>query len=125
MTNCELVPPGAVTVTWTMPVPAGEIATICVSELTMNEGAGVAPKRTLVAPLNAVPVTVTGVAPTGGPEVGETEVTLGGATSCGCRAESVGELAEWFTATSFGGCAPGRPRGKGRCRDSSEGRGGS
>ncbi|GAA2344866.1 hypothetical protein Scani_33490 [Streptomyces caniferus] len=71
---------------------------ICVSEMTVNEGACVAPNRTAVAPVKPVPVTVTVVPPAVEPEVGETELTAGVAAARGCAAEVVGECAELFTA---------------------------
>jgi hypothetical protein len=74
-----LVPAGVVTVTSTVPVPAGAVAVIWVAEFTAYVAA-VAPKRTAVAPLNPVPVMVTVVPPASGPEVGLTPVTVG---ACG------------------------------------------
>ena len=65
-----LVPPGPVTVTDTMPVPAGAIAVICVSELTVNEVAGVPPKLTAVTPVRPDPVSVTVVPPAVDPWLG-------------------------------------------------------
>ena len=80
-----LVPPAVVTVTWIAPAePAGEVAVICVFELTVK-AAAVAPKLTaltfeLVAPpKNPLPVIVTLVPPEVGPEVGEMPVTAGAA----------------------------------------------
>ncbi len=98
MTNWLLVPIGVVTVTCTVPVPSGVVAVICVSEMTVNEGACVAPKRTAVAPVKPVPVTTTVVPPAVEPEVGETEMTAGVAAARGCVAEAVGVCAELFTA---------------------------
>ena len=44
------MPRGIVTVTSTMPVPAGSVAVICVAELTVKVVAAVLPKSTAVAP---------------------------------------------------------------------------
>ena len=57
------VPPGAITVTSTAPVPAGLSAVIVVSFTTVNAVAGVVPKSTAVAPVKPVPVIVTKVPP--------------------------------------------------------------
>ena len=74
------VPPAVVTLTSTVPVPAGEVAVIEVAELTVKLVAAVAPNVTAVVPLNPVPVMVTDVPPAAGPDVGEIEVTVGAAT---------------------------------------------
>jgi hypothetical protein len=50
---------------------------ICVADSTVKLVAAAAPKVTSVAPVNAVPVTVTVVPPAVGPEVGEIAVTAG------------------------------------------------
>ncbi len=63
-----------------MPVPAGDVAVIDVAELTVKPVALVAPNLTAVAPVKLVPVIVTVVPPPAGPDVGEIEVTAGGAT---------------------------------------------
>ena len=63
------VPPGVVTVTSTVPVPAGEVAEIEVALLTTTPVAALAPKCTAVAPVNPVPVIVTLVPPAVGPDV--------------------------------------------------------
>ena len=69
-----------VTLTSTVPVPAGDVAVIWVAELTVKVVAAVAPKITAVAPVNPVPVIVTVVPPDVGPDVGEIEVAAGAAT---------------------------------------------
>jgi len=71
------VPPGVVTVTSTVPLPAGDVAVISVAETTVTFVAPVVPKSTVVAPIRLVPVMVTGVPPTAGPEAGVTDVTVG------------------------------------------------
>ena len=72
-----LVPPGVVTVTFTVPVPLGARAVSVVALLTANVVAGFpAPKSTTVAPVKLVPVMVTKVPL--GPELGLTPVTVGG-----------------------------------------------
>ena len=74
-----LVPPEFVTVTSTVPLPAGEVAVIDVALLTVNEVAAVPPNRTAVAPVKLLPVMVTGVPPAAGPLFGEIDVTDGAA----------------------------------------------
>jgi hypothetical protein len=75
------VPPAVVTDTVTTPTErAGEVAVICVAELTVNVVAAVAPKLTAVAPVKLVPVMVTDVPPAVVPNVGLTAVTVGAAT---------------------------------------------
>ena len=61
------VPPGLVTVTSTMPVPAGLMAVIEVLLTTKKVVAGLVPKSTAVAPVKPVPVIVTIVPPVFGP----------------------------------------------------------
>ena len=57
------VPLGVVTVTSTVPLPAGLTAVIWVSLLTLKLAAAVAPNETLVALVKPVPVMVTLVPP--------------------------------------------------------------
>ena len=71
------VPLGVVTVTFTVPEPAGTTAEIDVAETTLKEVAAVEPNFTAVAPVRFVPVTVTVVPPAVGPEEGPTAVTVG------------------------------------------------
>jgi hypothetical protein len=73
-----LVTAGVVTVTSTVPVPAGAAAVIWVSETTVNEVALLTPNFTAVAPVKPVPVMVTEVPPAAGPEVGLIPVTVTG-----------------------------------------------
>ena len=70
------VPPGVVTLTSTVPVPAGAVAVIDVAELNVKL-ADVAPNVTDVTPVKLVPVIVTLVLPALGPLVGEIDVTVG------------------------------------------------
>ena len=73
-----LVTPAAfVTVTSTVPLPAGEVAAIDVALVTVKEVALVLPNFTAVTPMKLLPVMVTDVPPVAGPLFGETEVTLG------------------------------------------------
>ncbi|GDY52301.1 hypothetical protein SVIO_029240 [Streptomyces violaceusniger] len=74
-----LVPPGVVAVILTVPVPAGALTVIWVGVL-VRMMAGVAPKRTWVAPVRLVPVRVTVLPPPVGPEVGLSAVSTGAAT---------------------------------------------
>ena len=46
------MPPAAVTVTWTVPVPAGAVTVISVAEITFRPVAALEPKCTEVAPVN-------------------------------------------------------------------------
>ena len=71
------VPPAVVTVTSTVPLPAGEVAVIDVAELTVRLVALLAPNFTAVAPVKPAPVMVTDVPPSAVPEVGEIELTDG------------------------------------------------
>ena len=71
------VPPTVVTLTSTVPVPAGEVALIDVAEFTVKPVAEVAPNVTAVAPEKPLPVIVTVVPPASGPDVGEMDVTAG------------------------------------------------
>jgi hypothetical protein len=77
LAEAVLVPLALVTVISTAPMPGGEIAVIDVAELTVKPVALAEPNFT-VAPLKLVPVMVTEVPPLGGPEAGETAVTVGG-----------------------------------------------
>ena len=72
-----LVPPGPVTVTSTVPDPAGEVTVIEVGELTVTPVAALPPKETVSPAAKFVPVTVTGVPPDTDPEAGETALTVG------------------------------------------------
>jgi hypothetical protein len=72
-----LVPDGPVTVTSTVPLPAGDTAVICESLLTVKLAAGVPPKLTVVASVNPDPLMVTVVPPAGGPDDGLTALTVG------------------------------------------------
>ena len=65
-TTPEEIPVGVVTVTFTVPLPAGLTAVICVELTTVND-AGAPPKLTLVAPLKFVPAIVMVVPPAAGP----------------------------------------------------------
>jgi hypothetical protein len=72
------VPPALVTVTSTVPVPAGLVHVMLVpAVLTAKAVAAVPPKETLESLVNPVPVIVTVVAPAVGPTVGLTAVTVG------------------------------------------------
>ena len=76
-----LVPCDVVTVTFCVPVPAGETAVICVALSTTNDAAAVAPKSTAVAPVKLVPVITTVVPPTAGPLFGLRLVMVGSGTT--------------------------------------------
>jgi hypothetical protein len=75
-----LVSPPTVTVTSTVPVPAGLVAVQFVVEAQLTPVALFGPKRTVVAPAagsKPVPVIVTTVPPAVGPLVGLIETTVG------------------------------------------------
>ena len=72
-----LVPPGVLTVTCTVPEPAGEVAVTCVADSALSALALAEPNLTSLAPVRFVPVIVTVVPPAAGPLVGETFVTVG------------------------------------------------
>jgi hypothetical protein len=72
-----LVPPEVVTVRFTVPEPAGEVAVSEVIELSVTFVAAVPPKLTVAPVTKFVPVTVTVVPPAAGPEVGLRELTVG------------------------------------------------
>ena len=77
--EARLVPAMFVTLTSTIPAaPAGTTAVIEVGELTVNAGASVWPKSTLLAAVNSVPLTITLGPPTTGPDLAESLVTVGG-----------------------------------------------
>jgi hypothetical protein len=71
-----LVPPKFDTVTSTVPLPAGEVATIDVVPITVKEVAAEPPNCTAVTRIK-LPVMITGVPPAAGPLFGEIEVTDG------------------------------------------------
>src|SRR5208282_65100 len=71
-----LVPSGVVTVTCTVPVPAGEVAVIDVAESAVTVAAA-EPNLTAVAPASPIPLMVTVVPPDSGPVSGLTPVTAG------------------------------------------------
>ena len=78
--SAELVgetPPGVVTVTFTVPEPAGLVAVIEVDEVTLTAVAGLAPKVTVEPVVKPVPVMVTTVLPAAGPVDGLTALTVG------------------------------------------------
>ncbi len=73
------VPLVVVTVTFTVPEPAGLCTVIWLAETTTTLVPAVDPKSTAVAPVKLVPVRVTEVPPVEGPLVGVTAVTVGAA----------------------------------------------
>ena len=78
------MPSGVVTVTSTRAgLSAGETAVIDVAELTVNEGAALLPKLTVVAFVKLAPLIVTLVPPVEDPRGGETLRTLGGGSLFG------------------------------------------
>ncbi len=86
------VPPAAITVTSTVPVPAGLVATICVA-VSLVIVAVALPNFTAVAPDRFVPAIVTDVPPAAGPELGLIPVTAGaGATYVNWSTDEVAEV---------------------------------
>ena len=71
------VPLGVVTVTSTVPVPAGAVTVRLPAVTAVIEVPAIEPKSTAVAPVKLVPLTVTEVPPAAGPLVGLTPVTVG------------------------------------------------
>jgi hypothetical protein len=70
------IPSGVVTLIDAVPAePAGAVAVIELSLLTINDIAGLPRTVTAVAPMNPVPVIVIEVPPASGPLAGETLVT--------------------------------------------------
>src|SRR5690348_13635324 len=72
-----LVPPAVVTVTSTVPVPAGLVALSTVEDTNVTGLAAVPPNLTVAAAVKPVPVMVTTVPPAAGPDAGDTPVTVG------------------------------------------------
>ena len=72
-----LVPPDIVTVTSTIPVPAGAVTVICVPVTTTKLVAGLDPNLTFVAPVKSVPPMVTLLPPVLGPFFVVKLVTVG------------------------------------------------
>ena len=68
---------GVLTVTSTVPEPAGEVAVTCVGDSALRPVALAAPNLTSLAPVRFVPVIVTVVPPAAGPLVGSILVTVG------------------------------------------------
>jgi hypothetical protein len=75
-----LVPPSVMIVTSTVPVPAGEVAVMLVSDITLYLEDATVPNLTVVAPVNPVPVIVTDVLPVEGPLAGEIPDIVGAGT---------------------------------------------
>jgi hypothetical protein len=71
------MPPGVVTVTWTVPLPSGLIAVIWLLLSTETIVAAVEPNETPVAPVKPEPVIVTVVSPLAGPLAGPILDTIG------------------------------------------------
>ena len=71
------MPPVVVTVTSTVPVPAGAVTLTEVAVLAVSPVASAAPKFTAVAPLRFDPVMVTTVPLPTGPAAGDSWATVG------------------------------------------------
>ncbi|HEX9040945.1 MAG TPA: hypothetical protein VF838_07930, partial [Trebonia sp.] len=72
-----LVPPGPVTVTSTVPDPAGDVTVIDVAETTLTPVPALAPNDTVSPAAKPVPLIVTTVPPAAGPLTGESPLTAG------------------------------------------------
>ena len=72
-------PPAVLTVTETVPVPAGTVTVSEVELIRLTPTPAVEPKSTVGTPENPVPVTVTLLPPAAGPLFGLTAVTVGAA----------------------------------------------
>ena len=77
--DVALVPPAVVTVTSTVPDPAGEVAVSDVALLNVTGLATVGPNITVALEVKLVPVIVTMVPPAAGPLLGLTPATVGAA----------------------------------------------
>ena len=92
-----LLPLGVVTVTHTVPDPAGETALIEVSDFTSKLVALVVPNFTAVAPVKRSPLIVTALPPACGPLAGSifvTSVPAGQATGAVCELAPAGTLVQ-------------------------------
>ena len=76
----EVPPNEVVTVMSTVPLPAGLVAVIDVTELTTKLLAATPPNLTVVVPPKTLPVMVTVVPPAVDPDEGLTDVTVGAGT---------------------------------------------
>jgi hypothetical protein len=74
-----LVPPGPLTVTSTVPDPAGDVTVIDVAETTLTPVPALPPNDTVSPDAKFVPVIVTAVPPAAAPDAGETPLTAGAA----------------------------------------------
>src|ERR1700722_2746463 len=74
-----LVPPIAVMVTWTVPVPAGTVIVISLAETTFRRAAFLVPKCTAVTPMRFAPRITTLVPPLAGPFAGDSDKRAGAA----------------------------------------------
>ena len=86
------VPPAVVTVTSTVPVPAGLVAVIVVPLTTVTPVAAEVPKFTAVALPKSVPEMVTDVPPDGGPKLGKIPVTAGATIYVKWSADDVADV---------------------------------
>ena len=72
-----VVPPAVVTVTFTVPTPAGDVAFNCVPFTKVTDVLALVPNFTVEALVKLVPVMVTLVPPDAGPTIGLINVTVG------------------------------------------------
>ncbi len=98
----DVPPPVVATVTWTVPVPAGEVAEHDVEEVHETPVAAVSPNFT-DPPARFEPLMVTAVPPTSGPLSGLMEVTAGAGLyvnrSCDVRADGPPAVVVTVTST--------------------------
>ncbi len=83
------VPAGVLTLTSTVPVPAGLIAVSWLSVSTDEGRTGLVPKKITEVPVKPLPKTCTGVPPAAGPLAGTSPVTVGMGTA---REEAMSSL---------------------------------
>ncbi len=79
--DAVLVPPAVVTVTSTVPVPAGDVTVHTVPVPQSTAVARFGPKWTADGAPRSLPMMVTTVDPVAGPDDGRTELTTGGGTT--------------------------------------------
>ena len=95
------VPFAVVTVMSTIPVPAGLVVAICVSDVTVKLVEAAPPNFTALAPVKPLPLTVTAVPPAAVPLAGEMPLTVGGGKSVNRSANEVPDVPlEVVTVTS-------------------------
>src|SRR2546421_2532343 len=88
-----LVPSGVVTVTSTVPLPGGDLATMLVADCSVKVTASTEPNLTEPAPRKWAPVIATEVPPVRGPSLGFTPATIGVFADSACTTAVRAEVA--------------------------------